>query len=354
MSDPEITKKRKLEEGQPDVSIEKVCDMISLWDNTQLVSVLSKLGSESTWALQAIKEENNKSVKLRKVFVRNLDFQTTDESLSSCFSQFGTVTEAVVIRNKSDNKSKGFGFVTFEDCEGAERSYQSPTLEIDGRTAYVNLAAKRTATGDNATNSNSTFNKNNAVDMHSNNPLTKLFVRSLAYQTTQEELHQFMSQYGQISEAVILQNKDGTSKGYGFVTFTGVDSANRALEQATKQLSGRDIHVKLAAANDGHVARNQNNNSYGNNNQQQMQQMNFMNRMQMMNAQQQLMSSMMMGNQQQGGASGMGGMGQMGQMGQNQANPYGQQQQSTDFSQLAQQQQLGGGSGMGLGYQQQW
>lgn len=334
----EITKKRKMEEGGvPDIAIEKIVDMISLWDNTQLVSVLSGLASQSTWALDAIRDENSKSVKLRKLFVRNLSFATTDDTLSNFFAQYGTVAEAVVIRNKTDNKSKGFGFVTFETVESADSAIGNGEKQLDGRTAYVSLAAKRGAAQNQNAGSNGMGNGFTNNGDRNASPLTKLFVRSLNYDTTQEQFNEFFSQYGNISEAVILTNKDNTSKGYGFVTYGDVESANRALEQPTKMLGGRDIHCKLAASNDGHQGRQQNNTQNNWQNQNNMYQQRMMNGMNgQMQQQQQALMSMMMGN--------MGGN----QMGNNtNSNPYQSQQTQDQFQNLLQpqQQQL---------YQQQW
>ncbi|KAE8699635.1 RNA-binding protein 24-B [Hibiscus syriacus] len=57
------------------------------------------------------------------------------------FEQFGDILEAVVITDKSNGRSKGYGFVTFKDPEAAKRACQSPSPIIDGRRANCNLAA---------------------------------------------------------------------------------------------------------------------------------------------------------------------------------------------------------------------
>ena len=46
------------------------------------------------------------------MFVGGISFETTDELLDEYFSKYGTLTDCVVI--KDGNKSKGFGFVTYE------------------------------------------------------------------------------------------------------------------------------------------------------------------------------------------------------------------------------------------------
>ena len=47
-----------------------------------------------------------------KLFVGNIPYGTSDETLRTYFAQFGHIEEAVVIRSKNDNASKGYGFVS--------------------------------------------------------------------------------------------------------------------------------------------------------------------------------------------------------------------------------------------------
>lgn len=75
-----------------------------------------------------------------KLFVGGLPYHTTDETLRAFFSQYGDIEEAVVIYDKNTRKSKGYGFVTMADKEGAERACQTPNPIVDGRKANVNLA----------------------------------------------------------------------------------------------------------------------------------------------------------------------------------------------------------------------
>ena len=52
---------------------------------------------------------------LRKIFIGNLSFNTTDESLRDFFSEFGEIVDSVVMKNKETGKSRGFGFVTYSE-----------------------------------------------------------------------------------------------------------------------------------------------------------------------------------------------------------------------------------------------
>ena len=55
-----------------------------------------------------------------KVYAGNLNYSTTEESLSSLFSQYGKITSVSVIKDKITGQSKGFGFVEFEEQAQAE------------------------------------------------------------------------------------------------------------------------------------------------------------------------------------------------------------------------------------------
>ena len=53
----------------------------------------------------------------RKLFIGGLSFDTTDDDLANHFSKWGNVTDHIVIKDSNTQKSKGFGFVTFETEE---------------------------------------------------------------------------------------------------------------------------------------------------------------------------------------------------------------------------------------------
>ena len=50
-----------------------------------------------------------------KVFIGGLNINTTKESLTSYFEQFGEIVDAVVMRDPTTKRSRGFGFVTYGD-----------------------------------------------------------------------------------------------------------------------------------------------------------------------------------------------------------------------------------------------
>lgn len=76
-----------------------------------------------------------------KVYVGNLPFSIDSEKLKELFSSHGEIEEATVISDKFSGRSKGFGFVTFSDDEGAKKAIKEMNeKEVEGRALKVNEA----------------------------------------------------------------------------------------------------------------------------------------------------------------------------------------------------------------------
>ena len=81
---------------------------------------------------------------MKKLFVGSLAWATDDQSLQAFFEQFGTVTKAEVVRERDSNRSRGFGFVEFEDDAAADKAIaEADGKELDGRAITVNEAQSR-------------------------------------------------------------------------------------------------------------------------------------------------------------------------------------------------------------------
>ncbi|XP_017782359.1 PREDICTED: RNA-binding protein 24-B-like [Nicrophorus vespilloides] len=82
----------------------------------------------------------NRDTTWTKLFVGGLPYHTTDRSLREHFAVYGDIEEAVVITDRANGKSRGYGFVIMGDRASAERACRDPNPIIDGRKANVNLA----------------------------------------------------------------------------------------------------------------------------------------------------------------------------------------------------------------------
>ena len=85
----------------------------------------------------------------KKLFVGSLSWDTNDEGLRNAFSPHGEISEAIVISDRDSGRSRGFGFVTFDDDESADKAVAALNgTELDGRTIKVDVAqAKQRSDG---------------------------------------------------------------------------------------------------------------------------------------------------------------------------------------------------------------
>lgn len=82
------------------------------------------------------------------IYVGNLSYSTTEDSLRQAFEAFGQVSSASVIKDKYSGESRGFGFVEMASKEEAEKAIAEMNgKELDGRTITVNEARPRTDRG---------------------------------------------------------------------------------------------------------------------------------------------------------------------------------------------------------------
>jgi RNA-binding protein Musashi len=79
-----------------------------------------------------------------KIFVGGLPPQVDHEELKQIFEQFGAVVDAIVMLDQTTMRSRGFGFVTFENgSQGAQKAIEVQPINIHGRPVEVKLATPR-------------------------------------------------------------------------------------------------------------------------------------------------------------------------------------------------------------------
>jgi cold-inducible RNA-binding protein len=79
-----------------------------------------------------------------KLYVGNLAFHTTEDTLQRLFSQCGEVAEAKLILDRETGRSRGFAFVTMATAVGAQKAVEQMNgADLDGRALRVNEAEER-------------------------------------------------------------------------------------------------------------------------------------------------------------------------------------------------------------------
>ncbi len=66
------------------------------------------------------------------IYVGNLDFKVNENDLEKIFGEYGTVSSSKIITDKYSGRSRGFGFVTMENQDEAEKSIKA----LDGTTLH--------------------------------------------------------------------------------------------------------------------------------------------------------------------------------------------------------------------------
>ena len=82
------------------------------------------------------------------IFVGNLSFTTTGDTLRQAFSAYGEIKSANVIMDRDTGRSRGFGFVEMDNAQEAQAAIQGLNgTDLDGRQLTVNEARPRPERG---------------------------------------------------------------------------------------------------------------------------------------------------------------------------------------------------------------
>lgn len=80
----------------------------------------------------------------KKIYVGNMNYATTEDSLRELFGQFGGVGSVAVIMDRATGRAKGFGFVEMESDQAAQAAIQKlDGQEYEGRKLRVNEAQEK-------------------------------------------------------------------------------------------------------------------------------------------------------------------------------------------------------------------
>ncbi len=78
---------------------------------------------------------------MKNIFVGNLSFGVTEDSIRSAFEAYGTVDRVSVVKDRDTGQPRGFGFVEMSnDAEGNRAISELNGRELDGRALNVNEA----------------------------------------------------------------------------------------------------------------------------------------------------------------------------------------------------------------------
>lgn len=79
-----------------------------------------------------------------QIYVGNMSYQTTEETLRALFAQYGEVNSVKIITDRETGRAKGFGFIGMDDNAAASTAIEELNgQEFEGRTLKINEAKPR-------------------------------------------------------------------------------------------------------------------------------------------------------------------------------------------------------------------
>ncbi|CAG8479337.1 3720_t:CDS:10 [Ambispora leptoticha] len=159
-----------------------------------------------------------------KMFIGGLNWETTDESLKSHFSQFGEVTDVIVMRDPNTGRSRGFGFLTFVD-PSVVNTVLVKEHQLDGKI----IDPKR------------------AIPREEQEKTEKIFVGGIAPEVTEEEFKEYFMQFGNVIDATLMVDREtGRPRGFGFITFDSSEPVEKAMARDDLEIQNKPVEVKRA------------------------------------------------------------------------------------------------------------
>ncbi|XP_020138512.2 putative RNA-binding protein 19 [Microcebus murinus] len=190
-------------------------------------------------------EEEEESLPGCTLFIKNLNFDTTEETLKKVFSKVGMVKSCSVSKKKNKAGallSMGFGFVEYRKPEHAEKALkQLQGLVVDSHKLEVRISERATKPALTSARKKQVARKQTT---------SKILVRNIPFQANSREIRELFSTFGEL-KTVRLPKKmtgTGTHRGFGFVDFLTKQDAKRAFSALchSTHLYGRRLVLEWA------------------------------------------------------------------------------------------------------------
>lgn len=177
------------------------------------------------------------------LYVKNLDPETSQEEFEKMFSDFGPVTSALISIDE-EGKSKGFGFVNYENHEDAQRAVDVlHDSDINGRKLFVSRAQKKAEREEELRRSY----EQAKMEKMSKYQGVNLYIKNLEDDVDDDKLRAEFEVFGTVTSCKVMRDEKGSSKGFGFVCFSTPDEATKAVaEMNNKMIGTKPLYVSLA------------------------------------------------------------------------------------------------------------
>ncbi|XP_061370192.1 polyadenylate-binding protein 5-like [Gastrolobium bilobum] len=173
------------------------------------------------------------------VYVKNFPETYTDEYLKKLFGPCGTITSATIMKDVN-GKSRCFGFVNFQSPNSAAAAVEmlNGTTVMDNKVLFVGRAQRKAEREAELKAKISAYEKLQG---------TNLYVKFLDDDVDDEKLREVFSEFGTITSCKVMLDAHGHSKGCGFVAFSTLEEASKALKEMSHKFIGqKPLYVAIA------------------------------------------------------------------------------------------------------------
>jgi len=198
---------------------------------------------------KSARQQNGMEGSFTNVFVKNFGDKIDDSKLKDLFSKFGEITSHVVARDEN-NKSKGFGFVAFQNPESAALAVKElDGFELPGSDQKLVVCRAQTKTERQA-ELKKKYEQRKTERMLRYKGMN-LYVKNLDLTVDDEALRMHFEPFGKISNAKVMYNDKGESRGFGFVCYEEPDDAQKAIGSMNNKIIGqKPLYVAYAQRKD--------------------------------------------------------------------------------------------------------
>lgn len=214
-----------------------------------------KAESEPSNTPKKTKVEDSNAV--ANLFVGNLSWNVDEEWLAREFEEFGEIKATRIITDRDSGRSKGFGYVEFNDAADAAKALEArQDYELDGRNLRVDFSTPRSNDGNSANPREKMQNRQAKFGDTPSEPTSTLWVGNLSFEADENMVTEYFGEHGSIKAVRIPTDRDsGAPKGFAYVEMSTTDEAKAAFDALQgADLGGRPLRLDFASAkpnNDG-------------------------------------------------------------------------------------------------------
>uniref|UniRef100_A0A665UFY7 Polyadenylate-binding protein n=1 Tax=Echeneis naucrates TaxID=173247 RepID=A0A665UFY7_ECHNA len=183
-----------------------------------------------------------KAKEFTNVYIKNFGDDMDDDRLKELFDKYGK-TLSVKVMTDTTGKSRGFGFVSYEKHEDANKAVEGMNgTELNGKTVFVGRAQKKMERQAELKRKFELL-KQERISRYQG---VNLYIKNLDDTIDDEKLRKEFSPFGSITSAKVML-EEGRSKGFGFVCFSSPEEATKAVTEMNGRIVGsKPLYVALA------------------------------------------------------------------------------------------------------------